>query len=87
MASADTAVVVHWNGSMITKDNEIEYSTHPKGQSSTYGRRSNTSTFVDFQSPCMILQILKVRSRPRKVMREWNACQDELTGTTVAASS
>ncbi|CAH9117471.1 unnamed protein product [Cuscuta epithymum] len=30
MASADTAVVVHWNGSMITKDNEIEYSTHPK---------------------------------------------------------
>ncbi|CAH9103674.1 unnamed protein product [Cuscuta europaea] len=30
MASADSAVLVHWNGSMITKDNEIEYSIPPK---------------------------------------------------------
>ncbi|CAH9058846.1 unnamed protein product [Cuscuta epithymum] len=30
MASADTAVLVHWNDSMITKDNAIEYSIPPK---------------------------------------------------------
>ncbi|CAH9147776.1 unnamed protein product [Cuscuta epithymum] len=32
-------------------------------------------------------EIVKVRPRPRKMMREWNACQDELTGTTLAAPS